>query len=89
MLAARAQASHAAHAAFSATIATPWLTEDRFGVEPQLVAALARLRADVAQAPVTYDPRDRRRGKKIGPLDGLRAIWVILRERMRSRPPVS
>lgn len=67
----------------------PWLTEDRFGVEPQLVAALSRLRAHVTQAPVTYDPRDRRRGKKIGPLDGLRAIWVILRERMRSRPPVS
>ena len=67
----------------------PWLSEDRFGVEPQLVAALARLRADVAQAPVTYDPRDRKRGKKIGPLDGIRAIWVIVRERLRARPPVS
>jgi dolichol-phosphate mannosyltransferase len=67
----------------------PWLSEDRFGVEPQLVAALARLRADVTQAPVTYDPRDRRRGKKIGPLDGLRAVWVIARERLRRRPPLS
>lgn len=67
----------------------PWLTEDRFGVEPQLAAALSRLHADVAQAPVTYDPRDRTRGKKIGPLDGLRAIWVILRERLRSKPPVN
>ena len=67
----------------------PWLSEDRFGVEPQLVAALSRLHADVAQAPVTYDPRDRKRGKKIGPLDGLRAIWVIVRERLRRVPPVS
>lgn len=67
----------------------PWLSEDRFGVEPQLVAALARMHASVAQAPVTYDPRDRRRGKKIGPLDGVRAVWVILRERLRRRPPVS
>ena len=67
----------------------PWLSEDRFGVEPQLVAALSRLHAQVAQAAVTYDPRDRRRGKKIGPLDGLRAIWVILRERLRARPPRS
>jgi hypothetical protein len=24
-----------------------------------------------------------------GPLDGLRAIWVIVRERLRSRPPVN
>ena len=67
----------------------PWLSEDRFGVEPQLVAALARLHADVAQAPVSYDPRDRRRGKKIGPIDGLRAVWVIMRERLRTRPPLS
>ena len=67
----------------------PWLSEDRFGVEPQLVAALSRLGADVAQVPVTYDPRDRRRGKKIGPLDAVRAVWVILRERTRRRPPLS
>lgn len=66
----------------------PWLTEDRFGVEPQLVAALSRLRADVREVPVSYDPRDRRRGKKIGPLDGLRAVWVIVRERLRRRPSV-
>jgi hypothetical protein len=58
-------------------------------VEPQLVAALSRLQALVSQAPVTYDPRDRKRGKKIGPLDGLRAIWVIVRERLRAQPPVS
>jgi glycosyltransferase involved in cell wall biosynthesis len=67
----------------------PWLSEDRFGVEPQLVAALSRLHAQVAQAPVTYDPRDRKRGKKIGPLDGVRAIWVIVRERLRTSAPVS
>ncbi|NBX25611.1 MAG: glycosyltransferase family 2 protein [Planctomycetes bacterium] len=67
----------------------PWLSEDRFGVEPQMVAALSRVHAQVAQAPVTYDPRDRRRGKKIGPLDGLRAVWVILRERLRRTPPRS
>jgi dolichol-phosphate mannosyltransferase len=65
----------------------PWMSEDRFGVEPQVVAALSRLHAQVAQAPVTYDPRDRKRGKKIGPVDGLRAVWVILRERLRRTPP--
>ena len=65
----------------------PWLSEDRFGVEPQLVAALARVRAEVREVPVSYDPRDRSRGKKIGPLDGLRAIWVILAERVRRTPP--
>jgi len=66
----------------------PWLSEDRFGVEPQLVAALARVRAEVREVPVSYDPRDRSRGKKIGPIDGLRAIWVIVAERARRAPPV-
>jgi len=65
----------------------PWLSENRFGVEPQMVAALARVDAQVSQAPVTYDPRDRSRGKKIGPVDGFRAVWVILRERLRRVPP--
>lgn len=65
----------------------PWLSEDRFGVEPQLVAALARVRAEVREVPVSYDPRDRSRGKKIGPIDALRAIWVIVAERARRAPP--
>jgi hypothetical protein len=65
----------------------PWLSEDRFGVEPQMVAAFSRLRAEVREVPVSYDPRDRSRGKKIGPMDGLRAIWVIVVERCRRTPP--
>lgn len=67
----------------------PWLSEDRFGVEPQMVAALSRLRAEVREVPVAYAPRDRSCGKKIGPLDGLRAIWVILSERVRRAPSAS
>jgi len=65
----------------------PWISENRFGVEPQLAAALARVGASVGEAPVRYDPRDRKRGKKIGPLDGVRAVWVIVRERLRKYQP--
>lgn len=65
----------------------PWLTEDRFGIEPQLAAALARERVQVAQRPVRYSPRGFSDGKKIGVIDGLRAIYVILRERLIGGPP--
>ncbi len=65
----------------------PWISERRFGVEPQMVAALARLHAVVREVPVHYNPRDRRRGKKIGPRDGVEAIGVIVRERFRRNPP--
>jgi glycosyltransferase involved in cell wall biosynthesis len=59
----------------------PRLTEERFGIEPQIMAALAREGARVTEVPVRYDPRGFAAGKKIGVRDLIRAIWVILRER--------
>lgn len=61
----------------------PRLTEDRFGVEPQMTAVLARLGAEIVEVPVRYEPRGYSEGKKIGTRDAMRAIWVIVRERFR------
>ncbi len=61
----------------------PQLTESRYGVEPQMVAILAKMAARVGQVPVSYDPRSAAEGKKIGWRDGVRALWVIARERVR------
>ncbi len=57
----------------------PLLSERGFGIEPELVAALARLRVPFREVPVSYSPRTRAEGKKIGPLDGIRALWVTFR----------
>ncbi len=62
----------------------PALTENRFGIEPQIAAALARVGVRVVEAPVSYAPRSLRAGKKIGPRDGIRALWVIARSMFRS-----
>ena len=64
----------------------PWLTEERFGIEPQVAAALARARVRVAEVPVRYAPRGFAEGKKIRWTDGVRALWVIARERARRAP---
>ena len=61
----------------------PMLTEPRFGIEPQIVAALSRLKARVTQVPIQYDPRGIAEGKKIGWKDGVRALIVIAREKFR------
>ena len=61
----------------------PRLTEESFGIEPQMVAGLARMGSRVVEVPVRYDPRDFTEGKKIGWIDGVRAIYVIARERKR------
>ncbi len=62
----------------------PMLSEQRFGIEPQIVAGLSRMKMRVAQRPVKYDPRGIAAGKKIGWRDGVRALVVIARERFRS-----
>ena len=64
----------------------PWLTEERFGIEPQVAAALARNAVRVGEVPVSYAPRSFAEGKKIRWTDGVRALWVIARQRFRSAP---
>ena len=64
----------------------PRLSEPRYGVEPQMVAVLARLGASIREVTVSYDPRSAAEGKKIGWTDGIRALYVIARERFRPLP---
>ncbi|MBM4111570.1 MAG: glycosyltransferase family 2 protein [Phycisphaerae bacterium] len=64
-------------------IVRPRLSEPRFGIEPQLTASIARARGSVREVPVHYEARGFGDGKKIGVRDGVRALWVIVRERLR------
>lgn len=63
----------------------PELDEDRFAIEPQLAATLARHGARVVDIPVSYAPRSYSQGKKIGFRDGVAAIVSIAREWRRTR----
>lgn len=55
------------------------IEQDRFGFEPEFTAKVARLGFRIAERPISYHPRDRSQGKRIGLKDGLNAIWCILR----------
>jgi glycosyltransferase involved in cell wall biosynthesis len=57
----------------------PTLKENRFGIEPELTAKVARRRYRVFETGVSYSGRTYEEGKKIGFRDALRAIWCILR----------
>ncbi len=57
----------------------PMLTENRFGIEPQIAAGLAMLGIQPVNIPVSYNPRGMSGGKKIGWRDGVRALMVIAR----------
>ena len=52
---------------------------DRFGVEPELTAKVAKMRLRIYEVPVSYYGRTYDEGKKIGWRDGLAALWWIVR----------
>ncbi len=55
---------------------------NRFGVEPEVTAKVARLGARVYEIPITYNGRKYSEGKKIGWKDGVNAIYSIIRFRL-------
>jgi len=57
------------------------LREDRFGFCPEVTAKILLSKRTIREVPITYKPRDRAHGKKITWKDGLRAIWVLARQR--------
>ena len=66
------------------------LTADRFGVEPEITARLARAKAHIVEVPTGYAGRTYAEGKKIGWKDGVAAVWHILRFNVQHppRPPL-
>ena len=56
------------------------LTSERFGIEVELTAKLARSRKlRIWEVPISYNPRRYDEGKKIGWKDGFAALWHIIR----------
>ena len=57
--------------------------EDRFGIEPELVAKVAKRRLRIYEVPVSYYGRTYAEGKKIGWKDGVRAVYCIVKYGVR------
>jgi glycosyltransferase involved in cell wall biosynthesis len=55
------------------------IRSNRFGVEPELTAKLAKVRARIYEVPISYAGRAYWEGKKIRWTDGVVALWTILR----------
>ena len=69
------------------------ITEPRFGVEPELIAKLAKARIidndtgnrrplRIYEVPISYAGRTYEEGKKIGWKDGIEAIWCIFKHNL-------
>jgi len=60
--------------------------ENRFGIEPELTAKVAKMRLRIYEVPISYHGRTYEEGKKIGWKDGVRAIYCIVKYGVRRRP---
>ena len=58
---------------------TPRLKQNRFGIEPEMTARIARRRFRIYEMSISYSGRTYDQGKKIGWRDGFRAIYCILK----------
>ena len=57
----------------------PTLKQNRFGIEPELTAKIARRRLRVFEMSISYHGRTYQEGKHIGMKDGFQALWCIVR----------
>ena len=53
--------------------------QDRFGIEPEITAKVAKTKCRIYEVGISYYGRSYAEGKKIGWKDGFKAIYVILR----------
>src|SRR5438477_932745 len=61
------------------------LEEDRFGVEPEIIAKLAQRGCRVYEVGISYSGRTYKEGKKINWKDGIRAIYAIVKYNIQRR----
>jgi dolichol-phosphate hexosyltransferase len=54
-----------------------------FGMEAEVTGKLLRNRYRPYEVPISYNARSREEGKKITWRDGVEALWILLRERLR------
>lgn len=62
------------------------IRENGFGMEPEITARVAKMRAKVYEVPISYYGRTYQEGKKINWKDGLWAIWCIVRYAFTRNP---
>jgi glycosyltransferase involved in cell wall biosynthesis len=57
------------------------LKSDRFGIEPEITSKILKKRYKILEIPISYYPRNKKQGKKIGIIDGVEAIWCLIKYR--------
>ncbi len=71
-----------AYKVFTAEVAkTLMLEANRFEIEPEITAQIAKSGFRILEVPISYRPRTKFEGKKIKLKDGIKAVWTLLKYR--------
>lgn len=57
------------------------LRANRFDFEPEFTSKILKRGVRIVEVPISFDPRQYAEGKKIGPMDGIMAIWALIKYR--------
>lgn len=57
------------------------LENNGFGIEQELTIKILKKGYKITEVPITYYPRTRQEGKKIRIWDGLKAVWLIIKNK--------
>jgi glycosyltransferase involved in cell wall biosynthesis len=57
------------------------LKADRFDIEPEITAKILRNEGSILEIPIRYNPRTKKEGKKIKAIDGLFALYTLIKYR--------
>jgi hypothetical protein len=63
------------------------IEENRFGVEPEITAKIAKQKISIYEVPISYYGRTYEEGKKINWKDGVKAIYAIFKYNLFRRRP--
>ncbi|MGC8829161.1 MAG: glycosyltransferase family 2 protein [Verrucomicrobiia bacterium] len=55
------------------------LEEDDFGFCPEVTAKISNMGEQIYEVPIRYNPRNKKHGKKIRMIDGIKALWCLLK----------
>ena len=58
------------------------LESKRFEFEPEITTKILRLKIPIVEIPIKVTPRSYKEGKKIGWLDGIMALWTLIKYRV-------
>lgn len=58
------------------------LKSHRFDFEPEITAKILKIKIPIFEVPIKANPRTYREGKKIGWMDGLIAVWTLIKCRI-------